>query len=371
VTFVQADSQAESAPAVEIVGTYTDATFTIGGSAWSPIKYDFAADEEGWTFSGAVGGFDPPVSSYGDGAIKLTAANNTNCFGFWYGPADAIGILDNDYLYRARFGVFSDQTDKSLVPTFRCRWNIANMTQGDTIMINSNMAGEASPDTTTADYDLYFRPQGTLDGLAGIPAFDIINMDSDDAADGVVACDYVYIDRVDVPTGASQVAYTFEAGANGWTQSGKVGDFDEPVFSSKDEILSMACAESNNTFGYWQNPADAIALDNDVVYEIRVKAGSAPSTKAGDPPLMRIRMYGHPSNQVIGMFQIPVLQEYITKTEDIPTTDYYAYFHNKLGVGPKLGIAIDIVNIDGDMDPNGVVEIEEVEISTFAVPTIN
>ena len=370
ITFDQANSAAQDAGTNNVIGSYEDGSYTIGGAG--PIRYDFDADAEGWQFSGAVSTFDEPTNTVAGGALNLQATGS-NCFGFWYSPADAIPELQADSLYRARFNIKSDQADKTMTPSFRIRWNASNFMQGDTVMVNSNADAEASPDATAIDYDLYFRPQGEAlnTGVTGILAFDLINMSALDAADAIVSMDYVQVDRVDLPTESTSVqSYTFDADAEGWTSTDPIGAFDQPIFAhDATGFLMMQSDSSNNTFGFYQNPEADVSLDNSALYQLRVKAGAG--AEGGDPPLMRVRMYDHPSNQMCAMFQTPVWTEYI-KTDgarQVTFQDYYAYFHNSLGLGPNLGIAVDIVNLDPAMDSNGIVEIDEVELSTMTIPT--
>ena len=376
-TFDQAVSQAQKADTTNVASTFNDASYTIGGGN----LYDFDSDAEGWLFSGAIDTLDAPTDSVGDSCLKMQAVNNTNCFGFWYSPIDAIPELIADSIYRARFGINSDQADKSLVPSFRVRWNASTQKQGEYIMVNSNINGEASPDTTVVDYDLYFRPQADslAPGTTAYLSYDLINLNPNDAADGQLWLDYVQVDRVAVADAGSTTSvqsYTFDANEEGWTSTPAISTFDQPIFTyNPGGWLEMQCDSSNNTFGFWQNPQDQIALNNSVLYQLRVKAG----TDAGiskilqnEPPMIRVRMYDHPSNQMCSVMQIPAWTKYEEVSgskQPVVLSDFYAYFANPLGVGPSLGIAIDIVNLDAEMSPTGLIGIDEVELSSLTIPT--
>jgi hypothetical protein len=369
---------------------FTELTSSLVGASYNigvPVKtrWDFDADAEGWKFSGQIKTLDPPTEAAADGALNMTATNNTNTFGFWYSPTDAINELQADSLYQILFGIKSDQADKSVVPSCRIRWNSSNEKQSDLVMINSKMAGEASPGQTVQDYHIYMRPQGmALDpGITGYLSFDMVNINPNDSADAKLSLDYAEWKRIDISaagTSTTKATYTFDVDKEGWTSTPQIDTFDQPVFlhDPVNGYLTMQCDDNNNTFGFWQNPHEggsAIALDNTVLYQLRVKAGAgsgeAPKILQEDPPLMRIRMYDHPSNQMCAMFQSPVWTDYITPAggKQVTTSDFYAYFHNPLGVGPTLGIAVDIVNLDPEMDPNGLIAIDEVELSTLSIPS--
>jgi len=363
----------------EILAAYNDAEIIVRPQPPFEGDWQFASSSEGWTFSDTIDPFVPPTDSSDDGFLNMTAASAANCYGFWYSPMDAVPLVA-DNLYRVRYGMKSDRADRKDVPTFRIRWNSSNFKQSDYVMVRSNDAGEASPDTTVQDYDLYFKPQHeALDpGVAGQLSWDLLNIDSDDAATGTISVDYVEWKRTDVPAGfVSFKQYDFEAGMEGWISSGKIGTFDQPLFSEGEGTLVMECDNSNNTFGFWQNPHDgagALSMDHTVLYQLRVKAGRAASGKfiGNEPPLMRVRMYDHPNNQMINVYQTPVWTRYIQPKggRQLTFQDYYSYFHNRLGIGPAIGIAVDIVNLDTDESPTGIVEIEEVELSFIDVSTL-
>jgi len=361
----------------DVLGTINDAEIVVGGGPATDGNWQFAADSEGWTFSGTIAPFVPPTEASDDGFLNMTSANATNCYGFWYSPADAVPMVA-DNLYRVRYGVKSDQAKKD-VPSFRIRWNASNFKQSDYVLVRSSDAGEASPDSTVQDYDLFFQPQHeALDsGVTGQLSWDLINIASDDAATGKISLDYVEWKRIDLPTGfASSKLYNFEADVEGWTSSGKIGAFDQPIFRQGEGTLVMECDNSVNVFGFWQNPyegAEAIAMDKTVLYQLRVNAGSDIGGKIllEEAPLMRVRMYDHPNNQMINVFQSPVWTEYIKPSgRQVTFQDYYSYFHNKLGIGPVISIAVDIVNLGAGQSATGLVEIDEVELSTIDVSTL-
>ncbi len=363
---------------MELKPSLTGACYTIKGGPERIVRYDFDADAEGWQFSGTVDAFTPPLESVSGSCLNLQAQDNTNTFGFWYSPDDAIPVLEAYSLYRARFNVNSDQTDKSVAPSFRLRWNASNYKQADMVRVNSSGGGEASPDTTAKDYDLYFCPQGEAlePGQTGVLAFDLINFDPNDAPDATLSLDYVQVDRmcINAVTSTTLTTYTFDASCEGWSFSGEIPPYSPPIVNGEcGGTIWMQCnaKEPDNTFGYWQNPQDEFDTDNAVLYVLRVRTGTNASS-SDVAPLMRVRMYDHPNNQMIHTFETPVWTEYIKPggkkvlESGIQYTDYFTYFNDKYGVGANLGIAIDIINLNEGAMADGMISVDEVELGTIS-----
>jgi len=367
VTFVPAQgengTQAQKSGSVNILGIYNNASYTIGG----------------WKLTGKVNGFDLPIESVANGALSLHSTSS-NTFGFWY-LDDAVVSPTADTLYRARYAIKSDQTYLPKVPTFRARYNAADFTQGDFIQVNSNGdTADASPGTTEKLYDLYFCPQYGAVGVNGTLSFDMINIGNPiDAPDATLFLDYIQLDKkaiVDLGTPAvvTPTPYTFTTGQGNWSNSATLGTFTAPSYNWDNTELALTLVSTDtNTFGYWQNKQDDVAIDHNVLYQLRVNAASA----AGGQPTMRARMYDHPTNQVNSSFQTPVWKTFEQPPSSSPTMaisqltyhDYFAYFHNKEGAGTSLGIAIDMINLDATAPAAATIAIREVELSTFAIPT--
>jgi hypothetical protein len=388
ITFVGGDDYLNSTMALDstsflnILGTLNDITITQA----EPSGYDFETDAQGWQYSGTVPPFVAPTGTHNtvNGTLDITATTNSDNFGFWYSPMDAIPELTADNLYRIRFGVISDQVDKSVVPTFRVRFNSSNFKQGDFVMVNSNDAGDASPDDAgVIDYDLYMRPQNDalLPAVTGLLSFDMINMNPGDAPTATLSLDYVQIDKkavADLGTSTTVQTYTFNSSEDGWSNSPAIAPYDPPIFAYDDVegFLQMQCDDSNNTYGFWENNQTEISLNNGVLYELRVSAGTDANLAKilqEEPPLMRIRMYDHPSNQMIRLYQTPVWTPFeeppSSKLTAVSFADNYVYFHDSLGTGPYLGIAVDIVNLDVNESPTGIVAFTEVELISYPIPS--
>jgi hypothetical protein len=338
----------------------------------------------GWKLTGKVGSFDLPVENVASGILSLQSTNS-NTFGFYY-LDDVVVSPTADTLYRARYAVKSNQTDPSKTPTFRIRYNAANFMQGDFVQVNSNDKGEASMGTTEKIYDLYFCPQyDTL--AAGVNAtlsFDMINIGNPtDATDAMLYLDYLQLDKkaiADLGTSTIVKSYIFSESQENWSNCGTLGSFTPPNYTWDDTegALILESTNNTNTFGYWQNKQDDVAIDHNVLYQLRVNMAYAsvapPSRIFTSQPTMRARMYEHPTNHVNSSFQTPVWKKYEQPVTTLATSQYtyhgyYAYFHNHEGIGPYLGIAIDMINLDENAPADAKIAIDEVELSTFAIPT--
>ncbi|HOE62631.1 MAG TPA: cohesin domain-containing protein [Candidatus Sumerlaeota bacterium] len=382
VTFDQPNSRAQKSGAIDLIGAWNDGSYTIGGG---PKKWEFTTDAEGWLNTGQVLPFDAPVyahSATAPGTLNITC-NSTNTYGFWYKDA-AVDNIAADTLYRARFAVKSDQADKKMTPTFRLRYNASNFMQGDALTVNSLGEGEASPDDSAyKTYDLYFRPQhqaiGT--GITGTLSFDLINVESEDAAVATLMLDWVQLDKMPIANAGTPTQvqlYTFDTGGEGWTNSGQIplGTFDAPQFEWIEEGFGALAMQtvSNYCYGFWQNEQTQIAMDQAVLYQIRVKIGNEaiPAKVAAALPTIRVRFYDHEANQMVGTFQSPVWKTYeepVTGGKDFAFDNYYAYFNNKYGMGGNLGVAVEVINLDSSAPAEVRYAVDEVEISTIAIPT--
>ncbi len=341
-----------------------------------PKDWDFEDGAQGWRFSGKIGDFSELFPEDINGVLSLTCFNNVDSFGFWYSPDDAVeDIADDQMLYRASFVIAADQ-EKAVTPSFRVRWNALNQKQGNALQIISNDEGDAMPGETPKQYDLFFRPQHEAtapENNTGTLAFDMINFNENDATTATVTLEYVELNRANVNTLTSPVlaaAWYFDDDENGWTDSSPfdIGSFTHPDFTWEEGALKTVSVD-NNTFGFWSSPY--LGMQNDVMYVIRVKAGVDVVVEEGKDewPTMRVRVFDS-QNQVNGMSHIPVWTKFEkpAETGELTYKDYYTYFVNQGGAGDQMRIEIDLVNL-GDNSPDvSILQIDEVEITTVAVP---
>ncbi len=168
--------------------------------------YEFAEDAEGWTYGGAPGVFEMPQCSHVPGALLISAAGKTNCFGFWNSdPADVVTSTAAE-LYRATFYVRTNQPDRWLVPTFRLRVATSQNRLITTEEILSANDSEMSPYYDSNDpaylyeYPVYLYKPETPDPLQLVLAFDLLAFDETDDAETLLILDRVRLERLTLPT---------------------------------------------------------------------------------------------------------------------------------------------------------------------------
>lgn len=162
--------------------------------------WDFNMDSEGWQL-GSAPIFTSPVSDTSGGRLSLIAQDNTSTFGYWSGPSEEVQI-EAGKLYRLRFSVSTDVTVPDNVPQLRLR-AFSEDSQSSIIKVISSVNGaEMSPTPGGCTYDLYFYPPQSLVGTESdsiIAAFDMLNFDPADAADGALMLDSLTVESFDVP----------------------------------------------------------------------------------------------------------------------------------------------------------------------------
>ncbi len=161
--------------------------------------WTFETDSEGWEF-GSIPLFTAPLSGVGAGALWLIAQNNTNTFGFWSGPSEAVE-MEEGKLYRLRFTVSTDVMVQENVPQLRLRVSSEDFQSSIVKVISSLTGAEMSPTSEGRTYDLYFYPPQSLVATTqtSLPAaFDILNFDPGDSASGALMLDGVVVESFDV-----------------------------------------------------------------------------------------------------------------------------------------------------------------------------
>ncbi len=334
-----------------------------------PIFYDFVSDEEGWTTGGATTVFTPPDFAWKPEFLTMTSRTNTNTFGFWQSPQDAVPA-DPDYLYRARFNVSTDMTAKWLIPQIRLSANSLNLQQYDVLSIESAGDGGASPTPSGTNYDLYFVPPAN--DIAAMLAFDLLNFNPDDAAVAEFSLDTVTVDRfaldsLSTPTMVQD--YTFDLSTEGWITGGALIFFSAPQYIHAAGALELRAMTNTNTFGFWGNhPAD-ITIEADKLYrgtfEIRTDV-----TNSVLVPEMRLR-YNTGNLQASHTFGISSTGDGANSPGTTNTTYDRLYFLPPANcVGEDLLISFDILNFNPDDAPPASLILDHVIIETLSPPVL-
>ncbi|MBA7476467.1 hypothetical protein ES707_11853 [subsurface metagenome] len=300
-----------------------------------------------------------------DTACSPRSSTNTNTFGLWQSPQDAIPA-NSDYLYRARFNVSSNLTAKSLIPQIRLRANSLNLQQYDVLSIESAGDGAASPAVTGTDYDLYFVPPAN--DTAAMLAFDLLNFNPGDAAAAELSLDTVTVDRfaldsLSTPTVVQD--YTFELSQDGWTTGGAPIVFTSPQYIHSAGALQLRATTNTNTFGFWGNhPADITIEANKLyrgTFEIRTDV-----TNPVLVPEMRLR-FNVGNLQASHTFGIASAGDAANSPGTTNTTYDRLYLLPPANcVGEGLLISFDILNFNPDDAPTASLILDRAIIETLS-----
>ncbi len=331
---------------------------------WHP----FVNDAEGWMSSEPIVGFTLPIFSAPGGALRITSTTNTNCFGFWQSPEDALTALP-DSLYRARFAVRGAPADQSRMPSLRLRLTAESFQQTDYLLIQSAGDGTLSPGSEPQQYELYCSPWAPDAGQDGAVAhllacFDLLSFDLDDASSASLELTGVNVDRIPLTllgTTTPVKQYTFETTSEGWAAGGAPQVFDLPQPGLAEGCLTLTATNNTNTFGFWTSPVGDFTLDSpSSLYRFTfvVRSDALTSTTV---PQCRLRL-----NDSAG--QWAVVQE-IFSTGDglsapwLSNRSYVLYYFTPPDpVVQTPYLAIDLLNFDATDDPAATLFLDTVTI---------
>jgi hypothetical protein len=333
------------------------------------VRYTFESSEEGWQFGYSSPPFTPPISGFAGGQLLLTSVNDTNCFGFWYSPPDAVPAAAS-YLYKAIFRLSSDASDRSLVPQIRLRANAANLQQYDYLGIDSTGGGDFSPGPGGDDYELYFISLSAA-GTVSL-AFDVLNFNPEDAPDATVSLDSVIVNRYAFDTLSTPVLvrrYDFTLGADGWTTGGAPIVFSMPgaLWNTGDGALDLLYTTNTNTFGYWKNEISDIVIEQGRLYRIGYEVRSDITDSSLAPHIrLRVNTSDLQAARVVGIESrgggelspgiVPRMYELLYMRA--PETS----------VGHTLVVAFDVLNFSPDDAVSGLLQLQTVVVETLDIP---
>lgn len=331
------------------------------------IICDFTASEEGWT-SGSAGIFRSPEFVFTPGSVSLVSQTNTNTFGFWNSPSDALRIT-KDYLYRARYIISTNITSQSEVPGIRLRVNSSSFQQSDCLTIESNGDGGASPTPAGTAYDLYFTPLSN--DMHGTLAFDMLNFNPLDAAHAELALDSVVVERFLLDTLSSPTvvrSYDFAMTDEGWTAGGAPIVFTNPEFLYEAGALTLRSTTNQNTFGFWNsNPAD-ITIAANLLYKGTFEVRTDVYNRSQVPQLrLRLNTANSQASRIMG---IESCGNGACSPEGTNTTYDNLYFLPPANcVGEGLIVSFDLLNFLPDDATTGSVTLDRATIETLPIPS--
>ncbi len=343
--------------------------FDIGADEFIfPIHCDFM-EKDGWTTGTAVI-FTAPEWTFEQGRLKLVSQSNTNTFGYWASPENAVPINEG-YLYRARFTVSADVSQPEIVPQIRLRVNSSNFQQADCLSIDSNGDGGASPTPEGTTYDLYFVPPAN-DAFCML-AFDLLNFNPYDAAHAELALESVLVERfgldtLDEPTTITWT-YDFETTQEFWFPGDGTYAFTDPEFFWAEGALHLQSMTNTNTFGYWHSDPIDIIIEADRLYHgtFEVRTGEPERSLV---PQMRLR-FNTANMQAARTLEISSIGDGANSPDTINTTYDRLYFLPPPNcVGKGLIVSFDMLNFDlGDAAEASLI-LDRAIIETLSPPVL-
>lgn len=258
-------------------------------------EYYFIEDEEGWTSVTLPKVFTPPSFRYLNGALEISSTDNINTYGFWQSPLEGFPTEPGE-LYRARFMLSTDVTERYRVPHIRLRSGSTHNQKNHMLEISSNMYGEYSPTREPRPYDLYITPSMKDASSPGQCAnemlfFDLVNIGSMDAAKGTVRLHSVEVFRIDTSSlvkRSTERHWDFEDNkSTGWRTLSIPEYYTSPGFTCANGAL-CSTGKDENTYGSWETDYEQLDVKSARLY----RAGVIVSSSEGDQsrvPCFRLR----------------------------------------------------------------------------------
>lgn len=169
--------------------------------------YEFQSPLNGWTTETHVeAGYLAPIFRYDLGraalSLKPVPSGDSFVFGYWGSPE--VGELvrpETGRLYYATFTVESDQTDASMVPSFRVRINESGFRVAQYLQVASTGTAFNSPTVgNPKEYTVFFPPNVATDGAYLIYSFDMVTQDSDgDSLDTTIFLNEISVFSIPIP----------------------------------------------------------------------------------------------------------------------------------------------------------------------------
>jgi carboxypeptidase family protein/PEGA domain-containing protein len=329
---------------------------------------DFDSNDEEWNPVTIPDFFTAPETERENGRIKIRCHNNTNTFGYWHSPLDAVPVSKGN-IYKARFSITSDVTDLEKVPGIRIRINSQNEQFSDSLTIISLGNGAVSPGPDGRVYSLYFTlpsqeillPEREDDLYI---SFDLINMDSGDEANATVSLDWIKITSVPkstLPAGTEVASFDFSKGKHGWEN--QLPDvFTSPETKSAPDVDALELKAKNNTdtYGSWVSPQGVIPMEANTLYDITWKIYSDQADTSSVPGI-RLRA-ADASSRLITQKCIFSNTEGDNSPNVIGRVYKLYYITPEELAGSGLNLSFDITNFDRNDAVTGTVGLNSVSV---------
>ncbi|MEO8377891.1 MAG: hypothetical protein ABI579_09495 [Candidatus Sumerlaeota bacterium] len=295
--------------ALSVVSLYAQESDALRELKHSTYSFTFNQNEEGWTKSLNVPGFDACTGGYEPNSqgISLTPGSNTNSFAYYESPLFDLfnppsakserGVADR--LFRGIISISNPSTEPMLLPTIRLRASTEDFQQTSAIIINStgNPAGLPLKNGSILYRVWLYLPPGKdtvrLD-------YDILNFDPSDAPHPKVILTDAGISGVDpLQFGEPDetLTYDFTAGTHGFTQRSVPSTFAVPEFLQSGTKGIGFHRDPNRPgdapstdFGFW-GKENIMTIYGDSIYKLSwtVESDAAPDEKT-KVPVFRMRL---------------------------------------------------------------------------------
>lgn len=312
----------------------------------------------------------------------------------YYIPSDPTGyILDTQdeenlvllsptYLYRAGFLVGYDSTDPGATrensPSFRFRAMTYDQEQVNSLLIQSQGAGNSSPDYMgeqeyTMIFDLHNCDQQNINSPANklLLAFDMINFPAYfDLQDATLYLKKVRVERVSqykLQDWDTLYNYDFSNGNQGWTPYSVSGGA-TCWYDKTNKALKISTSDNTNTFAFWNSPPSTgdITLKPNRMYKLTYNTLSS-EANSYESPMLRCRV-ATTNNQVTALKDINNKSTIQTGfgTSNVMITPYQLYFQPPkvitTSTDNKAYTAFDLLSIDPFDAINSSIAINDVKI---------
>jgi hypothetical protein len=259
--------------------------------------------------------------------------------------------------------VFTPITDPLAVPQIRMRMNSSNFQVSNYLIVNSIGTGSFAPTDAGVQYNMFFEPPAN-DTNFGI-AFDLLNFDPTDAAQGQIGLAEVFIDRIplaDLGSSTSVMTYDFATGADGWTSSGTSLVFAVPDATWQSGQLVLTTQNNTNTFGFWQNDPADITAASDRLYRASFSITTDVTDQTTVPEIrMRFNTDDLQGSAVLNIISTGDGGNSPTTTP----TSYPLYFYPENLPGVGLILALDVLNFDPGDAANASIMLDSVHVDTI------
>jgi hypothetical protein len=162
--------------------------------------YNFTGGTDGWAPANAYPTFTP-ATALATGQALYLGVTDANTFGYWEKDTDV--PITTGTLYRARFLIYSNTTNRQKTPDVRLRMSTSKFMCNSLLDVVNVNGADISPTRIPREYVIYFYPEPEL--LKATPsesirlAVDLINLSEKGERGQGIFIDKVVLESLDLP----------------------------------------------------------------------------------------------------------------------------------------------------------------------------